>query len=110
MKIKNLSKVALVVVLGFNLPVSATNDKSEVTRAQVLTSNADIAYAAYADSLTSAKALKIALKSLATTPTEQTFAQAKQAWLDAREPYGQTEVYRFRVGPIDALKADGTLG
>lgn len=28
----------------------------------------------------------------------------------AREPYGQTEVYRFRGGPIDALLSDGTIG
>ena len=33
----------------------------------------------------------------------------KAAWLASREPYGQTEVYRFRVGPIDALMADGML-
>lgn len=110
MKIKNLSKIAIAVVLGLSLPAYAAADNSEVTRAQVLKSNADIAYAAYADSLSAAKTLKVALKALVTTPTEQTFAQAKQAWIDAREPYGQTEVYRFRVGPIDALKADGTLG
>ena len=28
---------------------------------------------------------------------------AKDAWLDSREPYLQTEVYRFYDGPIDAL-------
>jgi len=43
-------------------------------------------------------------------PTEANFTLAKQAWLDSREPYGQTEVYRFREGPIDALLADGSIG
>ena len=36
------------------------------------------------------------------------FDNAKQAWLNAREPYGQTEVYRFYSGPID--NAEGPEG
>ena len=111
MKINSLSKVALAVVLGVSLPVVAGSaSNSDVTRAAVLKSNADIAYAAYSDSLTTAKALKQALTAFVAAPTEQSLATAKQAWIDSREPYGQTEVYRFRVGPIDALKADGSLG
>jgi putative iron-regulated protein len=34
-------------------------------------------------------------------PSEETHQTAKDAWLAAREPYGQTEVYRFYGGPID---------
>lgn len=81
-----------------------------VTRNDVIKTNANIAYAAYSDSLVTAMQLRSALETLVATPTEANFVAAKQAWLDAREPYGQTEVYRFRVGPIDALKADGTIG
>jgi len=111
MKINSLSKVALAIVLSSSLPVSvATAGTNDATRAAVLKTNADIAYAAYSDSLISAKALKKALVAFVAAPTDKSFADAKQAWLDAREPYGQTEVYRFRVGPIDALKADGSLG
>ena len=51
-----------------------------------------------------------ALHEFVEDPTEANFAAAKEAWLVSREPYGQTEVYRFRVGPIDALLDDGTLG
>ena len=81
-----------------------------VTRKNVVTTNANIAYAAYADSLISAQTLRSTLQALITQPTEESFAQAKQAWRNSREPYGQSEVYRFRVGPIDAVKADGTIG
>ncbi|MDP2562874.1 imelysin family protein [Psychrobium sp. 1_MG-2023] len=81
-----------------------------VKRQDVLTTNANIAYAVYSDSLITAQNLRDDLAALVANPTEQTFAQAKDAWLASREPYGQTEVYRFRSGPIDALKEDGTIG
>ena len=81
-----------------------------VTRDDVIKTNANIAYAAYSDSLISAYDLKVALEAFVAAPDAITFAAAKQAWLDSREPYGQTEVYRFRRGPIDELKADGSLG
>lgn len=77
-----------------------------VTRDDVVTSNANIAYAAYADSLISAQTMRDVLATFVAAPTDENFIAAKQAWLDAREPYGQTEVYRFRVGPIDALTKD----
>jgi len=81
-----------------------------VTRDDVITTNANIAYAAYSDALISAQDLKVALKAFVAEPTAANFSMAKKSWLDSREPYGQTEVYRFRQGPIDELKADGTLG
>ena len=77
-----------------------------VTRDDVIKTNANIAYAAYADSLITAQNLKMALETFVATPTEENFKAAKQAWLDSREPYGQTEVYRFRAGPIDALNVE----
>ena len=81
-----------------------------VTRDDVLRTNGNIAYLAYGDSLVTVVELRTALDELVADPTEANLAAAKQAWLASREPYGQTEVYRFRVGPIDALLDDGTLG
>lgn len=69
---------------------------------QVLETNADIAYAAYSDAVTTAIALQTALQTFREDPTEANFVAAKEAWLVAREPYGQTEVYRFRNSPIDS--------
>ena len=77
-----------------------------VTRDDVLKTNANIAYAAYADSLISAKALETAIAEFVANPTIDNMTDAKEAWLAAREPYGQTEVYRFREGPIEAREGN----
>lgn len=69
---------------------------------KVLETNADIALAVYNDAITTAQALKSALTALRADPTETTLQAAKDAWLASREPYGQTEVYRFRLSPIDS--------
>jgi putative iron-regulated protein len=90
---------------------NGTNGASNfVTRTDVITSNANIAYAAYADSLISVQTMRDTLATFIAQPTEASFSSAKQSWLASREPYGQTEVYRFRAGPIDAVLADGTMG
>ncbi len=81
-----------------------------VTREDVVTTNANLAYAKYSDSLITAVSMRSALQDLVDNPSAETMVAAKQAWLDSREPYGQTEVYRFRVGPIDALNDDGSMG
>lgn len=77
---------------------------------QVLETNADIAFAAYSDSVTTAKALEAAINTLVDDPTEANLEAAKTAWLVAREPYGQTEVYRFRASPIDDTNYDASDG
>jgi len=69
---------------------------------QVLETNADIALAAYEDALATAEGLKDALQEFEADPTQATLDAARAAWLVAREPYGQTEVYRFRNSPIDS--------
>lgn len=68
---------------------------------KVMVSNAKIALNAYTDSLTTAQALQTALATFRTTPNAANLQAAKKAWLVAREPYGQTEVYRFRPTPIE---------
>ena len=97
-------------VAGANGVAGTSGVSTFVTRDDVIKTNANIAYAAYSDALISAQDLKVALELFTATPTQANFDLAKKAWLDSREPYGQTEVYRFRQGPIDELKADGTLG
>lgn len=81
-----------------------------VSRADVVKTNANIAYAAYSDSLITAQQLTEAVNVLVAEPTEANLALAKQAWLAAREPYGQTEVYRFRNGPIETVGGEGVEG
>lgn len=76
---------------------------------KVIDTNADIALAAYTDSVITAKALKTALATFKAEPTEANLTAAKKAWLISREPYGQTEVYRFRDTPVDSLDVEGSL-
>ena len=62
---------------------------------------ADIAEANYADSLLTAKALDSAIDAFLAKPSDETLMAAKAAWLTARIPYQQTEVYRFGNVVVD---------
>lgn len=120
MKTPIASIVVLLVLLPFLGGCSGKDGKDGkdgtdgvaklVTVEDVVRSNANMAYAAYSDTLLMALKLQKSIKVLLKTPSEENFAAAKMAWLAAREPYGLTEVFRFRGGPIDAIKADGTMG
>jgi len=70
-------------------------------KAAVLETYADIAAAGYEDSLITAKALQEAVAALIAAPSEDTLAAAKTAWLAARVPYQQTEVFRFGNAVVD---------
>ena len=67
----------------------------------VVATYADIAHAMYHDSLTEAQKLRDAIGTLVETPGEETLAAARAAWLAARVPYQQTEVYRFGNPIVD---------
>src|SRR5688500_11301691 len=67
----------------------------------VVVNYAAIVYASYNDSLRKAKDLKTAIDAFVAAPSATTLEAAKTAWKAAREPYGQTESYRFYDGPID---------
>lgn len=69
--------------------------------AEVLTTYANIAEASYGDSLTSAQALRAAIDTLISDPSDVTLAAAKAAWIEARVPYQQTEVFRFGNPIVD---------
>ena len=69
---------------------------------KLVNTNADIAYAVYSDAVDTAVDLQTAIATFKTTPTQANLNAAKLAWLVAREPYGQSEVYRFRLSPIDS--------
>ena len=100
--------VGLAAALSFsgcvtNLENMETTKKMEMTKTSpLLAGYAKIAQANYTDALNGAKALQMAIEEFASTPNEKTFANAKIAWLNSRESYGQTEIFRLANGPIDA--------
>jgi putative iron-regulated protein len=67
----------------------------------ILSTYGDIAQAKYADSVATAKTLKTAIDKLVAEPTEANLEAARAAWKDARDPYQQTEAYRFGNAIVD---------
>ncbi|MFO0609793.1 MAG: imelysin family protein [Polyangiales bacterium] len=63
----------------------------------------------YGEMVTTAEALRTAVRAMLAAPSAQTLAAARQAWVAARVPYYQTEAYRFYGGPIDG-PADNVEG
>ena len=106
---KFLKLAACITSASLLIACGGDSKSSDSSIQKLLNTNADIAYASYSDSVTTAKQLKTALTALKDDPTAETLAAAKKAWLVSREPYGQTEVYRFRNSPIDSLDVEGGI-
>jgi putative iron-regulated protein len=86
-----------------------TSSKLPANATEAIATYANIVHASYEDSLAAAQALQASTEALVTAPSQATLTAARLAWLAAREPYLQTEVYRFYDGPIDN-PADGPEG
>ena len=80
-------------------PMTSMADDSSAK--QVLSTYADIAHAGYEDSLMTAKTLQEAINAFVANPNDGSLGIAKEAWLNARAPYQQTEVYRFGNAVVD---------
>ncbi len=91
-------KRTLTTALGSALLAAAP---ALADKAAVLDTYADIALAKYEDSLATAKALNAAVDRLIATPSAEALQAAKTAWVQARVPYQQTEVYRFGNAIVD---------
>ncbi len=97
MRHRSLPPLALSCLLAAGGMASAQTAEP----AAVLQTYADLAQAMYGDSLSQAKLLDAAIDALVAQPSEQTLEAARTAWLAARVPYMQTEVYRFGNPLVD---------
>ncbi|MBY6088977.1 imelysin family protein [Pseudooceanicola sp. 502str34] len=95
------SKLAAAALSTTALSLSLASAAQAQEKAEVLTTYADIAAAAYGDSLITAQALQEAVAALVADPSDATLQAAKTAWLAARVPYQQTEVFRFGNAIVD---------
>ncbi len=93
---KILATSALALGLATGAMAGTAPEKSAV-----LDTYADIAEAKYADSLTAARSLQTAVDALIADPSAEALQAARHAWLAARVPYQQTEVYRFGNAIVD---------
>jgi putative iron-regulated protein len=77
------------------------NEKDKVSNASVIETYINIAKENYQDSLTAAQDLEAQVNAFLATPTEANLQKTKDAWIAARAPYQQTEVYRFGNASVD---------
>ena len=96
-----MSNFGRAITLGAMVLAAPVVSVNAAEPAGILNNYADIAHAGYEDSLITAKTLDAAIDDLIATPTADTLAAARQAWLDARVPYQQTEAYRFGNAIVD---------
>jgi putative iron-regulated protein len=94
-----------VLTAGFALLAAsatlAVTPASATEPAAVVKHYAELAHAKFEDSLTTAKALDTAIDALIAKPSDETLKVAREAWIAARVPYQQTEVYRFGNPIVD---------
>ncbi|NOI13143.1 imelysin family protein [Vibrio hepatarius] len=98
MNLKSLlaQSVATSLVIASSSAMAAN-----VTQEQVVEHYADIAHAVFADALTTAKTLDQSIESFLSAPSAAKLEEVKQAWLDSRVPYQQSEVFRFGNAIVD---------
>lgn len=92
--------------LLFILTISAAAAEESLKPA-VIRHYAEIVSATYSDSAKAAETLRTAVHQLLATPSTETLAAARSAWIASRKPYLQSEAFRFYEGPIDLI--DGHL-
>ena len=95
-----VASAATALAVAHAFPATAAADDAPAV-ADVVDTYADIAQAGYTDSLDAARALDTAIDALIDEPSEHTLAAARAAWIDARVPYQQTEVFRFGNPIVD---------
>src|SRR3546814_11713490 len=99
---KTIQTAALAAAVALAPLMASSSGALAVDKSAVLTTYADIAHAAYGDSLSTAETLLQAVDKLLADPGVETLAAARQAWVAAPASYPQPEAYRFG----NALVAD----
>lgn len=96
----NITAGALLLGLLIAIPVQAA--EPDKVKAAALKTYGDIAQAVYEDSTSTARVLQKAVQALIAKPSEATLKVAREAWIAARVPYQQSEVFRFGNPVVDA--------
>src|SRR5471030_1333535 len=75
-------------------------DNDAATKA-VVANYTNMVYAVFSDAESTAKTLRTAVNDLLANPNENSLKKAREAWIAARVPYMQSEVFRFGNTIID---------
>src|SRR5262245_33774939 len=89
--------VLLAVVLVCPIPSAIATDLTALKQS-VIADYATLVRASYQDAFDAARILTASVDAFVDKPGQATLARARQAWIDARIPYAQTESYRFYDG------------
>ena len=81
-------------------PAAAAQTTDAASKA-VVANYATMVYAVFSDAEATAKTLRTAIDAFLATPNDQTLKAARDAWVAARVPYMQSEVFRFGNTIID---------
>ncbi|NLS14871.1 peptidase [Vibrio sp. SM6] len=80
---------------------SSSSIAASPSEKQVIAHYADLAHAVYQDARITAQALQTEIKTFIDQPSKNGLDKVKQAWLQARVPYQQSEVFRFGNAIVD---------
>jgi putative iron-regulated protein len=82
-------------------PAASASQFDETAASAVVTHYADLALAVFSDAASTGKTLQSAIDALLAQPNDDTLKAAREAWLAARAPYMQSEVFRFGNAVVD---------
>lgn len=80
---------------------AATSQIDQNAAKAVVSHYADLALAVFSDAASTGKTLQAAVDAMLANPNADTLATARTAWLAARVPYMQSEVFRFGNAVVD---------
>ena len=98
---KNFIRAAALALMTATSALALQPANAATDAAAVVKHYAAVAHAKYEDALATAEALEKAVDALIASPSEETLKAAREAWLKARNPYQETEVYRFGNTIVD---------
>lgn len=98
----NIKHVISITYFGLATATLPTVAIANETHKTILQTYAELAHSSYHQALADAINLQSKLQAFANKPSEQSMQVAKNAWLQSRESYGVTEIFRLAGGPIDA--------
>jgi putative iron-regulated protein len=98
MQMRRLGYVAAISALALSACGGTDNAELET---DVVDNYSSLVHESYSMSLASATKMDGAIDDFLATPSEESLAAAREAWLIARDDYGPTEAFRFYNGPID---------
>jgi putative iron-regulated protein len=92
-------------VTSYALSAADANAFNYDAKAQVQ-AYANHVHASYGDARAQAETMAKAITAFLDTPTAESLAEARKAWVAARPSYLRTETFRFYDGPVEAIEGE----